>query len=430
MSYALGLDPSRPAPAGLLVFCGFVPTVEGWTPDVAGRAAGGLRAFVAHGRAATRSWTCSSRRDAQALLEAGGVDVEYHESDAAHHIDPHHVPAAVRWRGGDAVVTDAAGPSTRPTPGSGCSRRTSRSRARWTPSWTRRTGSGCRRWSCWGGWPRRATQWPRLSVLARETGLSLSRVSRHMDALERRGLVQRRKCETDSRAVEASLTDAGRAVVAEAEAAHAAAVRERFLSQLERRRGRGRWRASSRASRRAPRRRATRCRRSRRRASSSSVGGNCASAHSTVSSSRVYGRPATSTYSPVRGSIGSWRSTGYHSLWSLDEVVDVVERALLDAARATRARSASGSSGVLLAQVRVVGGQRAAVLARAALDVAQALHPARHDRAAQVVLDACARGAAPRSGSRGRAGPRRRGCARRDARPVRAGVARCSRSSR
>ena len=74
--------------------------------------------------------------------------------------------------------------------------------------------------------------WPRLSVLARETGLSLSRVSRHMDALERRGLVQRRRCETDSRAVEAALTDAGRAVVREAEAAHAAAVRERFLSQL------------------------------------------------------------------------------------------------------------------------------------------------------------------------------------------------------
>ncbi|HEY6760877.1 MAG TPA: MarR family transcriptional regulator [Baekduia sp.] len=75
-------------------------------------------------------------------------------------------------------------------------------------------------------------EWPRLSVLARETGLSLSRVSRHMDALERRGLVQRRKCETDSRAVEAALTERGREVVAAAEAAHAAAVRERFLSRL------------------------------------------------------------------------------------------------------------------------------------------------------------------------------------------------------
>jgi len=46
-------------------------------------------------------------------------------------------------------------------------------------------------------------EWPRVSALARETGLSLSRVSRLMDALERRGLVQRRRCATDSRAVEA-----------------------------------------------------------------------------------------------------------------------------------------------------------------------------------------------------------------------------------
>jgi DNA-binding MarR family transcriptional regulator len=74
--------------------------------------------------------------------------------------------------------------------------------------------------------------WPRLSALAAETGLSLSRVSRHMDALERRGLVQRRKCETDSRAVEAHLTEAGIAVVDAAETAHAEGVRERFLSQL------------------------------------------------------------------------------------------------------------------------------------------------------------------------------------------------------
>jgi DNA-binding MarR family transcriptional regulator len=74
--------------------------------------------------------------------------------------------------------------------------------------------------------------WPRLSALARETGLSLSRVSRHMDALERRGLVQRRRCATDSRAVEAHLTHAGAALVAEAEAAHATAVRECFFAQL------------------------------------------------------------------------------------------------------------------------------------------------------------------------------------------------------
>jgi DNA-binding MarR family transcriptional regulator len=75
-------------------------------------------------------------------------------------------------------------------------------------------------------------RWPRLSELAAETGLSLSRVSRHIDALERRGLVQRRRCEADSRAVEAQLTGVGLALQREAEAAHAAAVRARFLDQV------------------------------------------------------------------------------------------------------------------------------------------------------------------------------------------------------
>ena len=96
MSYTMGLDPSRPAPAGILAFSGFVPTVEGWTPDVAGRAASGLKAFIAHGRQ-DPVMDVEFARQAKALLEAGGVPVEYHESDAAHHIDPAHVPAAVDW---------------------------------------------------------------------------------------------------------------------------------------------------------------------------------------------------------------------------------------------------------------------------------------------------------------------------------------------
>jgi phospholipase/carboxylesterase len=96
MSYALGLDASRPAPAGILAFSGFVPTVEGWTPDVAGRAEAGLKAFVAHGRQ-DPVMDVAFARQAVALLEAGGVPVEYHESDAAHHIDPAHVPAAVAF---------------------------------------------------------------------------------------------------------------------------------------------------------------------------------------------------------------------------------------------------------------------------------------------------------------------------------------------
>src|SRR3954467_15639337 len=48
MSYALGLAGDRPAPAGILAFSGFVPTVEGWQPDLASRP--DLPAFIAHGR--------------------------------------------------------------------------------------------------------------------------------------------------------------------------------------------------------------------------------------------------------------------------------------------------------------------------------------------------------------------------------------------
>jgi phospholipase/carboxylesterase len=94
MSYALGLGPGRPAPAGVLAFSGFVPSVEGWQPDLASRT--GTRAFIAHGRNDPVMDVGFARR-ARELLEAGGLDVSYHESDAAHHIDPAHVRPAVEW---------------------------------------------------------------------------------------------------------------------------------------------------------------------------------------------------------------------------------------------------------------------------------------------------------------------------------------------
>jgi phospholipase/carboxylesterase len=96
MSYALGLTGDRPAPAGILAFSGFVPTVEGWQPDLGSRP--GLRAFIAHGRH-DPIMDVAFARSARDLLTAGGLDVAYHESDAAHHIDPAHVPAAVTWVG-------------------------------------------------------------------------------------------------------------------------------------------------------------------------------------------------------------------------------------------------------------------------------------------------------------------------------------------
>jgi phospholipase/carboxylesterase len=94
MSYSLGLAGERPAPAGILAFSGFIPVVEGWSPSLEDR--NGTRVFIAHGRN-DPIMEVGFARSARELLEQGGLDVEYHESDAAHHIDPAHVPAAVDW---------------------------------------------------------------------------------------------------------------------------------------------------------------------------------------------------------------------------------------------------------------------------------------------------------------------------------------------
>jgi phospholipase/carboxylesterase len=96
MSYSLGLSGERPAPAGILAFSGFVPTVTGWQPSLADRT--GLRAFIAHGRN-DPIMDVEFARAARRLLASGGLDVDYHESGAAHHIDPAHVLPAVEWIG-------------------------------------------------------------------------------------------------------------------------------------------------------------------------------------------------------------------------------------------------------------------------------------------------------------------------------------------
>src|SRR4051794_32376564 len=84
MSYATGLSGDRPKPAGLLVFSGFIPTVDRWEPDL-GR--NDLPVFIAHGRR-DPVMSVEFAHDARAQLEAAGFDVDYHESDAAHQIDP------------------------------------------------------------------------------------------------------------------------------------------------------------------------------------------------------------------------------------------------------------------------------------------------------------------------------------------------------
>jgi phospholipase/carboxylesterase len=94
MSYSLALAAGRPAPAGILAFSGFVPVVEGWEPELENRQ--GVRAFIAHGRSDPIMGVDFARR-AHELLERGGLEVDYHETDGAHHIDPQVVPKAVSW---------------------------------------------------------------------------------------------------------------------------------------------------------------------------------------------------------------------------------------------------------------------------------------------------------------------------------------------
>jgi phospholipase/carboxylesterase len=100
MSYALGLGVDRPVPAGILAFSGFVPVVDGWEADLAGRA--GLATFIAHGRR-DPVIEVDFGREARDLLSAGGLKVSYNESDIGHQIDPGHLAAARTWVSGALV---------------------------------------------------------------------------------------------------------------------------------------------------------------------------------------------------------------------------------------------------------------------------------------------------------------------------------------
>jgi phospholipase/carboxylesterase len=85
MTYALGLGAGRPRPAGLIALSGFIPTVAGFTLDLAPPLP---RVVVGHG-ALDPVISVDWGRRAQALLAEAGADVRYHESPhMAHSIDP------------------------------------------------------------------------------------------------------------------------------------------------------------------------------------------------------------------------------------------------------------------------------------------------------------------------------------------------------
>lgn len=96
MSHAMALGADRPAVAGLMALSGFVPSVEGWSPHFEDRR--GTRAFVAHGRLDPVIEVGFGQR-ARDLLEEGGLEVEYRESELGHQIDPAHLRDAAAWLG-------------------------------------------------------------------------------------------------------------------------------------------------------------------------------------------------------------------------------------------------------------------------------------------------------------------------------------------
>ncbi len=97
MSYALALGAGRPVPAGVLALSGFIPTVEGWSADLASRPE--LPVLIAHG-AQDPVISVDFARDARAQLEAAGLPVSYHETPMPHTIDPRVLPDIQRWLNG------------------------------------------------------------------------------------------------------------------------------------------------------------------------------------------------------------------------------------------------------------------------------------------------------------------------------------------
>lgn len=112
MSYVMGLSAERPAPAGILAFSGFIATVAHWQPDLANRKA--VRVFIAHG-ARDRVISVDFARAAAERLREAGLTVEYHESQAGHHIDPREIPGAGAWL--QAALEHGPGAGRQATPG-------------------------------------------------------------------------------------------------------------------------------------------------------------------------------------------------------------------------------------------------------------------------------------------------------------------------
>ena len=85
MSYALGLGPGRPRPAGIVALSGFLPTVDEFELEL--DRARDLPVAIGHGTQ-DPVITVDFGRDARDRLAAAGAQVTYRESPMSHTIDP------------------------------------------------------------------------------------------------------------------------------------------------------------------------------------------------------------------------------------------------------------------------------------------------------------------------------------------------------
>ncbi len=94
MSYAVALGKGRPTSAGIVALSGFMPTVAGFTLDLAARDR--LPVAIGHG---SRDPVIGVEwgREARDRLEAAGAELNYSESGLGHQIDPGFLATLPAW---------------------------------------------------------------------------------------------------------------------------------------------------------------------------------------------------------------------------------------------------------------------------------------------------------------------------------------------
>jgi phospholipase/carboxylesterase len=93
MSYALGLGRGRPTPAAIVALSGFIPTVEGWEPNLEPPLP---PIAIGHGTY-DPVIEIGFGRHARDTLEAAGADIVYREYPLPHAVDPRFLVELAPW---------------------------------------------------------------------------------------------------------------------------------------------------------------------------------------------------------------------------------------------------------------------------------------------------------------------------------------------